>query len=55
VSAKTDKNVREAFQMLVKEIHCKLETKDELEGLSTHKEVVLGKSEAATAKINCSC
>lgn len=55
VSAKSGKNVKEGFEMLVKEIHAKFELKGEFEGLTTRKEVMIGKSEAGMDKKNCSC
>ena len=57
VSAKTEKNVKEAFEMLVKEIHSKFESKGEFEGLSVTggKDVMLGKKEVTQVKKSCSC
>lgn len=52
VSAKLGKNVKEGFELLVKEIHVRFETKGEVEGLETQK--LIGKSEGGKAK-NCAC
>jgi small GTP-binding protein len=54
VSAKAGLNVKEGFEMLVREINTKYESKGEQEGLSARKDLLIVKNEGSKAK-KCAC
>jgi Ras-related protein Rab-8A len=53
VSAKTGKNVREGFELLVQLIHLQYEARGEFEGISTRVDLQLGSNDGG--KRNCKC
>ena len=55
VSAKSGVNVKEGFELLVKEIHKKFESKNEDLPAMSKKEITIGKKEVEGSRKSCSC
>lgn len=55
VSAKSGVNVKEGFDLLVKEIHKKFESKNEQIPTLSNKEITIGKKQMENNRKSCSC